>query len=322
MAKINFVVDKRTELVSVILALSECNSYVEEHFNLNIKDDYKAKVLNRFEKFKNYKCVEIARELGEKESGFNYDNLIRLGFELDEKYKFNGELSYELERELDEIKLVKEFLNEVQYFAVASNFDLFYLQNLSYYESKKLELGKVFSKDGFYSVLSEFLKGEKVDNICVNIIPSLINSNHGFKANNTIYANVGLLSENYSKIDSFDNGYRSIITHEIMHCFVNCLTEKYNIKSFDFGINEKAKKFGYNNKISYINDTIVRALTIRLMEKLFNINKDKFIKLEESFGFDKVGYVYNEILNYEKQNKSWEEYFENVINLFYNQKTK
>ena len=37
----NFIVDKRTELMSIILALSQGNEYIEEHFSFDIKDEYR-----------------------------------------------------------------------------------------------------------------------------------------------------------------------------------------------------------------------------------------------------------------------------------------
>ena len=72
----------------------------------------------------------------------------------------------------------------------------------------------------------------------------------------------------------------------------------------------------YQNQVSYFNDTVVRALTIRLREKLYGIDKDKFFEIEKRQGFSFVREIYNELLVFEKQNAKWSEYFPNMIKVF------
>ena len=72
MQKIDFKVDKRTELMSIILALSNGNDYVCEHFNFNVKDDYRIRAYNYFKSFKNHKCIQLANVVCEKVVGFNF----------------------------------------------------------------------------------------------------------------------------------------------------------------------------------------------------------------------------------------------------------
>ena len=79
---------------------------------------------------------------------------------------------------------------------------------------------------------------------------------------------------------------------------------------------EGVAKIGYSNKISYINDTIVRALTIRIREKLDNIDIQKFLLREHNFGFIHTKDVYNQIVNFENQNIDWDTYFPNILNVF------
>ena len=52
---------------------------------------------------------------------------------------------------------------------------------------------------------------------------------------------------------------------------------------------------------------------LRLREKLDNIDVQKFFNIEKNMGFVYVKDVYQEILNYEKQNLNWEEYFPTLL---------
>ena len=263
----NILVDKRTELMSIILALSQGNEYIEEHFPLGLEDEYRRDVVNHFSKYKDHKCIEIAKFIAKKQVGFSFDNPIRLAFSLDLNLQFNGQIENFLLNELEDGKLLKDFMSEIVKFAQDSRFVDFYDRHKEYYLTKIKEVESLFDCKKFVCELQKFLKKEILDNFEINIIPMLINSNHGFNINNTNIANIGLLSEDFKTIEPFNNGYNHIIIHEFCHNFVNCYTEDRELimpEDFIQNLNE----MGYRNPISYLNDTIVRAMTIRLRKKL------------------------------------------------------
>ena len=319
MNSLNFIIDKRTALISIILAFSEGNEYIEEHFPLSLDEEYTHSTLNYFEPYKNHKSVSLAKRLGKNESGFNFDNPIRLAFELTEDLKYNGTLSPYLLTELEEIDLIKEFLCEVENFAIDTNFELFYNKNYLFYQSLLAEINKIINEKKLLACFNSFFKNPLNTNFCVNIIPSLINANHGFKINNTIYANIGLPCENFKTVKNFDNGYLHIVIHEFLHSFVNCHTKKL-INNIKFKLPESKKsnlvKIVYNNMYSYINDCIVRALSILIRKNLSNIDDSTFLQREKDWGFIHIERVYNQLIKYEKQNQLWEEYFINILKCF------
>lgn len=319
MQEVKFIVDKRTELISIVLAYSQCNDYAKEHFLLDIKEEYRERVSQYFDKYKNHNCINLAREIGKNDVGFSYDNVIMLAFLLQPDLTYNGKFTEYLSSELDNIEFIKEFLFEVTDFAKVSNYEQFFENEKEYYQSKIRELQKIFDKQKFSTYISQTLKTKIDDNLIVNIIPMLVNSNHGFKIENNLYANIGLVCDDLESINKFDKGYSHIIIHEFLHPFVNPLTEKYNHCinfELDKDAQNKLSKIGYNNKISFINDTIVRALTIRVREKIDDINAQKFINREHSLGFTKTQDVYNKIIEFENQNKHWNEYFCSILQVF------
>ena len=110
MNNFEYRVDRRTELMAIILALSQCNEYAEEHFILNLDDEYRNNVKKHFLTFENHKTIRLAKELGQKEEGFCYDAPIRLAFELNKDYSFSGVLSSFYSNELANLKLAKDCL--------------------------------------------------------------------------------------------------------------------------------------------------------------------------------------------------------------------
>ena len=284
MNNFEYRVDRRTELMAIILALSQCNEYAEEHFMLDLDDEYRKNVKRHFLTFENHKTIRLAKELGQKEEGFCYDTPIRLAFELNKDYSFSGNLSNYFLNELDDIKLTKEFLFSIEAFAKETNFDMFYEKHKSYYDEKLLQLLDVFNGSHFKKILETFLKKEISQPMAINIIPMLINSNHGFEADKILLSNIGLVCEDLQTISPFDGGFAHIIIHEFLHPFVNPLSEKlyYNLKGKLLpNINPINMPKGYQNKLSFINDTIVRALTIRIREQLSSINAEKFLSFEK-----------------------------------------
>ncbi len=317
---IKFVVDKRTEIVSIILAFSKCNEYAEEHFNLSIEEPYRNDILEYFSKFRHHKAIKLAKQLGVIEKGFNYDNPIVLSLNLEQNLSFKGKLSARILSELGNEDLQKEFLYAVKDFADESKFDHFYKNHNKYYQTKLNELSEYCDKNtGIF--LSKYFKEKPTNKFVVNLIPTLVNSNHGIKINNQMWANIGLLSEDYKSIVRFNDGYTHIILHEFIHSFVNGNTEKH-LQNFNLNISDKhTKKIKhYENKISYINDTIVRGLTIRLREQLNGINSENFFAIEKQQGFTLIEKVYDAVLKYEKQDLSWNDYFPNILEIFLNEK--
>jgi len=306
------LVDKRTELMSIILALSQGNEYIEEHYSFDVQDKYRHRVYNHFSKFKKHKAVELASEIAKCDEGFNFDNPIRLAFSLTEQLDFDGTIEDYLLKELENEKLLKDFLVEVVKFAKETNFKEFYLSNNDYYSSKIEELKQMFNSEPFVCELQKFLKVKIKDDFNINIVPMLINANHGFKVDGDNFANIGMLSEDFKTIEKFNNSTIHTIIHEFAHNFVNCYTNN-NQLSIPKDLKKELKNMGYGNTIAYLNDTIVRAITIRLREKIQNVDIQKFFDIEDKFGFIFVRKAYQELLVYENQSTSWEEYFPKLL---------
>ena len=106
------------------------------------------------------------------------------------------------------------------------------------------ELESVINGKDVLHCIENTLKMSIENKFVVNIIPSLINSNHGFNINGVNYACVGLPCEDFKNIDKFNNGYLHIVLHEFLHPFVNPNTDRYlkQIKAVSVEMNQMVKK--------------------------------------------------------------------------------
>lgn len=309
------LVDKRTELIGIVLALSQGNEYIEEHFSFDIKDQYREKAYEHFSKFKNHTCIKLAKQIAKGDEGFAFDNPIRLAFSLNENLQFDGIIEDYVLNELNDKKLTHTFMQKLVKFAKDSGFINFFNENKNYYLSKIEEIKNLFQTEKFINELTIFLKNKIQSDFQINIIPMLINVNHGFSVDNTTIANIGLLSEDLKTIEPFNNGYNHVIIHEFCHSFVNCYTGN---KKLPLPEDFKQRLNDYANPISYLNDTLVRAITIRLRERIENIDVQKFLNIESRFGFIFVKDVYYELVKYENANTTWEEYLPELVSLIIN----
>ena len=311
MGKVNFIVDKRTELIANLLRISQCNDYVTEHFCL-LKDEYFLNALKVFSPFKSEKVILLARKLGKTEKGFTYDNCIRLAFLLEDDFSYNGRWDEYFDREFCNADLVKNFLSSIKDFVVLTEFERFYTTQIPFYEQKLSELSQVFDGDEFDVIIRDLFQNPKNINFCVNFVPSLVNANHDFKSGQVIFANIGTFSEDNTKSMTFDRGYQHIIIHEFMHSFVNPLTE--NLDIYDFDIKKSARE--YENTRAYVKETITRALTNKIRELMTGEKFDRLLLRERQAGFDLVEDVYQKLDEYTAKMQSWDEYFPTILNVF------
>ena len=123
--EINVCVDKRTELMGVLLLISDYGKHNPSLVEVRHNEEYRKKLFKHFAAFKNEKAVKLLNEICNKLS-FNVDAPIALIWQLDENYKFDKLLPYPFEKRLNSSNLVIEFLKVVPHFVEVSGFEKFY----------------------------------------------------------------------------------------------------------------------------------------------------------------------------------------------------
>ena len=116
MKEIDVRIDRRTELMSVLLYIS---NYRKEYpnlilFNKDIK--YVKDVFDHFSKFQNHKAVKLLNQIVET-LNFSYDAPFQLAWELKEDFSVGKLKSYPFKNRLNCSPIVEEFMKEIKTFA-------------------------------------------------------------------------------------------------------------------------------------------------------------------------------------------------------------
>lgn len=136
MQEIEICVDKRIELIGILLRLSNYkNSY--PNLVLNIKNyPYLDNVYLHFSPHKNHRAVTLLNEILIKGNSFAFDVPALLFLNLDCDYNFVGQDKEPFTDRLNKSKLVLEFLKEAKNFVNDTNFEEFYNSHVNVYEEE------------------------------------------------------------------------------------------------------------------------------------------------------------------------------------------
>lgn len=175
MKKIEICVDKRTELMSVLLYIS---NYRKEYPNLIDYDRdnaYINDVYNHFSKFSKHRAIEILNEIIEK-LNFCYDAPYSLIMQLDNDFNFETLADYPYATRLKSSPLVLEFLSEVKNFVKESEFEKFYDEHKEIYQDF-VDCAKETLKFEYLEKFEEFFRIDTGKSYIVNFLP--MTSNQG-----------------------------------------------------------------------------------------------------------------------------------------------
>jgi hypothetical protein len=306
-------VDKRIELMTVIQTM---NNYWD---NLSLRFynkklfqcKYKENINNYFNKYKDHETLKLIGELCN-----NVQEISAL---------INLSLCYSKPPNLDNIANIEKnincfskqdiqheiLINGIKRFYDDTNFEYFYEINQNEYE--KLINDYINKND-----LKEYLN--KIDIYLENntenytiALSALLMGNFGIKiiTNENVTYNYSIISPNDYKENKYIFGSKlsvlDTLWHEISHLTINELTKNYinQINSNNKSVHNNFSKIFYTDIETIINEYIVRAITIRLLEINYgeeivkNLIQDNIQK-----GFTEIESIKNYISNNcEKDNK-------------------
>ena len=321
---INVIVDKKSELLGIMLLISNYNEQCPELIEEMGNKEYRNKILNQFSQYKNEKTIKLLNRIIHRFS-FNYDAPIYLISELNDDFSFSNLPSYPFKERLNSSPIVIEFLKSLKDFSKKINFDKFYYENKSFYNIGINQIEQLIKDYQIVEFLTEFYKTDFKDvKFTINLMYYATHGNYGINVNNNFICNQCLrppINNTVNFIDSVDNTL-TLYVHEFSHSVINPLTDKYsNIKIDVFNdIFDKMKNMAYIYPETIINEHIVRSVEIIFLEKYFNEDYvEKWKNEYMNIGFKYINNVY-EKLNYyiknQKNYKNFEEFFPNILEVF------
>lgn len=321
---IKFCIDKRTEVMEILLVISD---YFKKTPRLNVDFDfeYKREVEEFFAPVKTHNAVKLLNEIEDK-LNFNYDAPIALALQLDEDFSYAKLLDYPFKSRLRSEKIILEFLDSIPDFVEKSKFNEFYFAHEIIYSKWIEDTKKNIDPEYIIKFLTEFFKEDFNREYVINLMPLQIRANYGVNNENVSICNLGLKSklvEGKREIEFASKDDRGgLVQHEFSHPIINPLTDKYfdemRVLELPNEIREKMRKKAYGSDKTYINEQIIRCMTILYYNKLVGEEcEESLIQHEEGLGFIHTRIVLDALKEYEKQDLPLSAYFPRILETFY-----
>lgn len=327
MDEIRVIIDKRTELLGVLLLLSKYKEKFPQLVETYGIVEYHNDIFEKFSKFKNHKCIELLNRVID-ELPFGYDGPVELFLQLNQDFTYNNPnrlmLQGELVKDLKNSNVILEFLDECINFTKESDFEKWYLKNECFYQKNINKVQSYVNDKGIEEFLMRFYKNSfKSKNKIVNLLPWTSNGNFGVKLpeRSEAICNIGKLDpyEIKDEINFIDNGLRYLIVHEFGHSVVNELYEKYHSKLLDENGYTKhlkcLKTYGYGSRKIVTIEHIIRASECLYADKNGD-NTEKILAYHEKVGMKYIQDCFLCLKQYYEnvdKYKSFEAFFPQVV---------
>lgn len=169
MKEIQIGIDKRTEVMSVLLYISNYRKEFPNLINYNRDILYINDVFETFSKFSGHKTVLLLNEIIEK-LPFSYDAPYVLSTQLNNDFTKGELLPYPYENRLKSSAVVVKFMDSVKDFVKDSKFEEFFAEHQKAYD-KWIEEFKATIRLDYLSKFEEFFGIELQKNYIINLLP-------------------------------------------------------------------------------------------------------------------------------------------------------
>lgn len=321
-------VDYRTELLGIIMWLSDYHNMIPECFTLYENKFYVDNIIEKFSEFKNEEVINEFMELVEKHK-FNYDAPYALFLQLDEHFKCDKLDDYVFKERLEEDETVYDFIEKLEEFAKRINFEEYYNSNIVTYKKWTNYILECFKKGNVLAFYENYF-GKFNNEFYLNLIPFASDGSFSSSIGNKIYdmnpVTGDMKKESLFERDRYENVIGAPI-HEFLHGFIDPITEKkgllnFNTNLFD-NLNEEMSKQGYPTDVEIINEHLVRAIQIRYILNEHNDTKwaEYVTSMEENSGFIYIRDILENLEEFERNReiyKKFEDYYPKIITYLQN----
>lgn len=276
--KLRISIDPRIELLAVIHSLSNNQDLA----NRNLP--YSKEIISFFESFSSQEAVKLTESLNQK-YGFSYDAPVAFMLhlsqpvELEEKNKFS---EYILKRSGEGDNL-EQYRKSIKRFVEISNFEAFWNSKIPFYNQiLDMTIANMGEVDLVKAMEDYF--NETQENYNVIITPALFGGKgafiSGIDGKETFVATLETTDMKDNIPYTSGNNILFYVWHEYGHFFVNPLTEKYADRvslqnKMYVPIENAMSKQAYGSWATCVNEHIIRAINIRMVELYSNVQQSE-----------------------------------------------
>lgn len=311
--KITITVDYRSELLGIIMWLSDYHNQFPHLFQPYANKFFTDNIIQKFNEFKKEPAILEFNELVKKH-GFSYDAPISLFLQINENFDCNDVNDYILKERLHNDPSIFKFLEDTKAFAKKIHFEKYYQQNIPLYKKWISDFSKTFENTKIIDFFTNYFGYQNNAKFYINLMPYTTEGAYCCYTNNKIYACFPV-SKKTKKKNLFDTTNREkniidTVVHEFCHSYINPITQKSKINlpiNFFDKIKSQMNKIAYTNDNSIINEHIVRAIEIRFIKIFYNDDEwaQSRMDKEKENGFIYIKTIVNSLIEYEKKRKEY-----------------
>lgn len=312
--KITITVDYRSELLGIIMWLSDYHNQFPHLFQPYANKFFTDNIIQKFNEFKNEPAILEFNELVKKH-GFSYDAPISLFLQINENFDCNDVNDYILKERLHNDPSIFKFLEDTKAFAKKIHFEKYYQQNIPLYKKWISDFSKTFENTKFIDFFTNYSGYQNNAKFYINLMPYTTEGAYGCYAKNKVYSCYPVF-KNTKQENLFDtaNHEKIIIAtqvHEFAHNFINPLTEKYKSIILHENLFKKIKKQmkmqAYASDEVIINEHIVRAIELRFLKMYYDDDEwiQRRIKKLKDQGFIYIDIIIDSLKYYESHREKY-----------------
>ncbi len=333
MKEICVTVDKRIELIGIMLRLSNYGDSLP-HLVYNLGNyEYLDRANKWFAPFKNHKAIQTLNKIN-AQCSFSYDAPVTLFLQLDEKWNFFGQNEYPFANRLKKDPMILQFIKETKDFVRDTNFEQFFIDNQETYKKEIESFKRCQDLTKVMPFMEQLFKSDFSDrDFRVNLALLLTGGGFASWENNVFYCTdckhgdrEGNALDNWGK--NSPRG-QSHYLHEFCHSMINPLTEKCfdAIKDINLSQEDKEKltRSAYGSKCCVLNEYIIRAIQVVYIREQGDKPEEIMEWWEDKVGFNKnvINKLAERIVSIKKnKNSTFEEQYVELANVIadtYNQ---
>jgi len=291
-------IDYYTELLGAIASISE-NKYVMYDLGRELNNRvYHRSLRQYFDRVKMLDAVKMLENFSEEYYFYN-KAVIRFFLMLSNDVYIDRLDVCKYSEEIEE-DLFNHFLGEINKFIRGSNYDSFYKRNKNLY-SKVIEQ---FSKDyRIYDPINYICKMLNIDDkrkIHINLLLGVTNNNYRIDFDDKIYLCLRPVKEsNKNRYPYFTYNpveWTTLMINKYIEQYIIDILEKYlfEIGQVDISMYKKILNdfYGEDDIITYVKETIVKAIECVYISRVFTDYVDDFIEKSNKEGYYKIREIY------------------------------